>query len=317
MVIIKSVYLKCRQQARSYGVPLLAVLLDYVNARIRYGFCGEDYFRNTDGFALKNFQKADVFTYKRWLKVVREFNDTEYVYLLNDKVAFLKYFRKYIKHDFIYPKETTFEKFSEFVLGHRDLLEKPICDNQGHGVREFVHSGNLYQQYQDLIKYDSFLESRILQHPSMTLGSKSVNTVRVYTFLDSNGQAHILKVVLRVGVGNSIIDNYHAGGVIYSVNPSYGFVESYGISRVYGNDICYQPGTEILMLGFQIPNYNILIDTIRKAAEDIPQIRYIGWDVAITDDGVDLIEANHDADHALFSIIGNEKLFYGKILSYK
>lgn len=42
------------------------------------------------GFALKNFQKADVFTYKRWLKVVREFNDSEYVYLLNNKVAFLK-----------------------------------------------------------------------------------------------------------------------------------------------------------------------------------------------------------------------------------
>lgn len=101
------------------------------------------------------------------------------------------------------------------------------------------------------------------------------------------------------------------------MNSSYGFVESYGISRVYGNDICYQPGTEILMLGFQIPNYSILIDTIRKAAEDIPQIRYIGWDVAITEDAVDLIEANHDADHALFNIIGNEKLFYSKIISYK
>ena len=48
------------------------------------------------------------------------------------------------------------------------------------------------------------------------------------------------------------------------------------------------------MLGFQIPNWNKAIETVIKAAEKIPQCRFIGWDVAFTDKGVELIEGNHN-----------------------
>lgn len=98
---------------------------------------------------------------------------------------------------------------------------------------------------------------------------------------------------------------------------TYGFVESYGVSRVYGKRIAFQPGTDLLMVGFKLPNYDILVRTVKEAAEKIPQVRYIGWDIAITENGVDFIEANHDADHALFGIVGIDKLYYKRILNYK
>lgn len=48
------------------------------------------------------------------------------------------------------------------------------------------------------------------------------------------------------------------------------------------------------MLGFQIPNWEHAINVVKTAAEKIPQCRFIGWDVAFTEKGVELIEGNHN-----------------------
>lgn len=317
MKVIRDLYHKCHLQALKYRVCTIRVLIDYFYARFMYGFCGEDYFVNTPGFAMRNFQKKDFFSHKKWLKVMKIFNISEYEYLLGNKVDFLRYFSEYINHHFLYPSKVSFEEFAAFVNSHAALLVKPVDDNQGHGIRKYIPSADLRNDYQSLIDANCFVEEVIVQHPKMKLGGSAVNTVRIYTILDAVGKAHVLKAVLRVGVKDSIIDNYHAGGVIYPINVEHGFVESYGISRVYGRKIAYQPGTDFLMLGFRVPNYDVLLRTVISAAESIPQIRYIGWDVAITESGVDIIEANHDADHALFSVVGVDTLFYNKILSYK
>lgn len=316
MSVIRDLYHKCQKQASEYKVCTLKVLVDYLYARFVYGFCGEDYFMNTPGYGMKNFQKRDFFSYKRWLKIIRLFNDPNYIYLLKNKVEFLKFFSLYINHVYLNPSEASFEEFACFVKKNHCLFVKPIDDNQGHGIYKYIPSDDLNADYKKLIENKCFIEEVISQHPKMRLGGNAVNTVRVYTILDSCGKAHILKAILRVGVKDSIIDNYHAGGVIYPINVKYGFVESYGISRVYGKQICYQPGTDILMIGFKLPNYDILVEKITKAAEDIAQVRYIGWDVVITEQGIDIIEANHDADHALFGVVGNDNLFYKRILNY-
>ena len=48
--LIQSVFDKCREQALRYGVGTFLVLCDYLFARCRYGFCGEDYFLNSSGY---------------------------------------------------------------------------------------------------------------------------------------------------------------------------------------------------------------------------------------------------------------------------
>ena len=53
----------------------------------------------------------------------------------------------------------------------------------------------------------------------MALGNTSVNTIRVYTIIDYKGDAHIVQAILRVGVGDSVIDNYCAWGCIYPYPP--------------------------------------------------------------------------------------------------
>ena len=48
------------------------------------------------------------------------------------------------------------------------------------------------------------------------------------------------------------------------------------------------------MVGYRLPNWDIAIEAVTKAAEKIPQCKFIGWDVAFTQKGVELIEGNHN-----------------------
>ena len=58
------------------------------------------------------------------------------------------------------------------------------------------------------------------------------------------------------------------------------------------------------MLGYQIPEWKEVLSVIRKAHQLIPQCRFISWDIAITENGVELIEGNHDGDYDMLEFVG-------------
>lgn len=312
--MIRKVYSQCKEHAKFYGVCPFSALYDYLHARLCYGFCGEDYFLNTPGYAMKNFQKKDFFSHTEWLKIRKKFNDKRYTYILQNKVETLKYFCKFINHGWCYPKEQSEEQFNKFVSQYKRILCKPISDEGGNGIRLYQSNCNM-MGYNELKTNNLLLEECIVQHPSMSFNNTSVNTIRVYSVLDKQGKAHILKAVLRAGVGDSVVDNFHSGGVIYPVNIEHGFIEASGVRRMDRKKVSIHPGTDIIMLGFAIPHWNQLIETVKLMAESLPQVRYIGWDMVITPEGVDMIEANDNADHALFGRIGCERLFLKKLKS--
>ena len=226
----------------------------------------------------------------------------------------LKYFGKYIKHDWCYPKEDTKEQFDNFLNKHQRIIYKPISEEGGKGIGVIKHLKDSLN-YERIKTEDILLEECISQHPDMCFNNASVNTIRVYSILDRHGKVHIVKAVLRVGVGDSVVDNYHSGGVIYPVNVENGFIESYGVRRFEDKGVFIHPETNIIMLGYVIPHWDLLKSTVALMAESIPEIRYIGWDMVITPEGVDLIEANDNADHALFGRIGYERLYLKQLNS--
>ena len=100
--------------------------------------------------------------------------------------------------------------------------------------------------YLQLKDEDVLVEELIVQHPEMCFGNMSVNTIRTHTILDRDGKAHVIKAILRVGVGSTFVDNYAKGGAIYEVDVMEGIVCSYGRNHA-GEVIVKHPQTDIVM----------------------------------------------------------------------
>ena len=116
-------------------------------------------------------------------------------------------------------------------------------------------------------------------------------------------EVNVIKTVLRAGVGNAVVDNYHQGGCCYEVDIQSGRICSYGVSAKEGQCL-FHPGTQICMLGYQIPNWDKVIKGCINAHALLPQCRYISWDVAITQEGIDIIEGNHNGDYDMLEFVG-------------
>ena len=160
------------------------------------------------------------------------------------------------------------------------------------------------------------LDECIKQDSCMSFGNKSVNTIRVYTIIDTCGKAHVVQTILRVGVGDSVVDNYCSGGYIYPVDIKSGRVDNTGWG--HGADysgIMIHPGTDIKMLGYQIPYWNDVKRYSCSLAEHLPEVRCVGWDIVVADNPchVDFIEGNHDAHSGMLAM--DNKITYTQLKS--
>ena len=141
------------------------------------------------------------------------------------------------------------------------------------------------------------LEEFIVQHPEMArINPSSVNTIRVMTALDKNESAVIIGACLRAGGPNCFVDNFHSGGVAYPIDLDLGMVTSAGKNNTSLDRYTVHPSTGVAMIGFKVPHWADIMEQTIKAANKIPEIPIIGWDIAITQDGIEFVEANIGAD---------------------
>jgi hypothetical protein len=142
--------------------------------------------------------------------------------------------------------------------------------------------------------YD-LVEEYIIQHPDfMKLSPTAVNTVRIFTQLDVNDNIEILGCRLRISV-NSSVDNMAAGNIAALIDEHTGTITGPAVySDITKPDEKVHPITQADIVGFQIPFWTETINLVKSAAILHPQNRSIGWDIAMTENGPDLIEGNHD-----------------------
>ena len=148
------------------------------------------------------------------------------------------------------------------------------------------------------------LEEKLVNCEELALiNPSSLNTLRVYTMLDSAGDPHILTMMLRVGKTGSDVDNWGAGGVGYEVDVTSGIIVGYGVDKK-GNRHVYHPGTDVAVPGLKIPRYAELLALVDKLCRVDNKARLVGWDIAITPTGFDLVEMNCPAGHDFLQSFG-------------
>ena len=131
-----------------------------------------------------------------------------------------------------------------------------------------------------------------------SLNPTSVNTVRIVTLKKDDGSIVILFIGLRIGNSNKSVDNFNNGG-LFTVVSDDGIVRKPAVDKV-GNVYTKHPATQKEIIGFKIPNFNKATSIAKECAKEMDGLRYIGFDVAITQEDALIVEANPFPGHDLF-----------------
>lgn len=308
---------ECKKVAKISGKSALFHMADLLYSYARYG-CLPRQYSNGDFYRRRGFDRAKIVTYRKTCKLINNYNQADCIPHLQNKIQFNKTFAAFINRQWLDIQYINTGGVKQFLSKHKSVIVKPLKGEEGHGIRKYTVPDDGSVDYEALLsewkKEGVIVEEIVRPHPEMVFGNKSLNTIRTMTMLDTHGKAHLVKAILRAGIGENIVDNYCSGGVIYAVDVETGIVTTPGKSRIGDNVICH-PGTDIVMLGYKIPCWEQVIKISEEAAESIPGCRFIGWDVAITDHSVELIEGNHNPDYELLEFIGDTCL-WPKIKQY-
>jgi hypothetical protein len=145
-------------------------------------------------------------------------------------------------------------------------------------------------------------QQTVKQHPEMNrLNSSCLNTLRLDTFIDRDGKIEIISAGLRTSITNSHVDNISSGGCSIIVDLSTGKLVGKGRMGLKAGGInmpVEHPVTHTVFNGFSIPYFDEVKQLVIEVAGYVPNLRLIGWDIAIGETGPVLIEGNSDYDMA-------------------
>ena len=259
------------------------ILFDIIGCSIKYQAAFYDYLE-FEFYLLNTNQRKTYLTSGKNNEIVKNFNNKNYRYIFDNKDEFNNKFKKYLKRDYLNSNFTK-EDLNKFIKNKNKIIVKPIDKNGGQGIKIIdCNDKNIYEKYHNYL-----LEEIIIQNKKLDeLYNKSVNSLRVITFYDGKN-VHILQSILRIG-NNGITDNFSSGGMYAFLNEK-GIVITPAIDK---NDNIYgiHPLSKKQILGFKIPLFDKVTELVEKSAKEIPQIQYIGWDIAILENEVCIIEGN-------------------------
>ena len=150
-------------------------------------------------------------------------------------------------------------------------------------------------------------EEKIEQDPAMNvLSGKSLNTIRVSTLITNNNEILIDFGMLRVGREGSITDNLHQGGYVVNINVEDGSIgeKTFGYKEEGGPWIEEkEERIKDFFTDCKVPFWHDIVSLAKKAASFSPELRSVGWDIAISKNGPVLMEGNDNWDMVIAQVL--------------
>ncbi len=269
------------------------ILNDMIYALHRFGHCFEEYIQY-ELYNCNAIGKDEYVSDKMRYEYVCRANAQAGIALLCDKGRTYNKFKPFFKRVAVpvYSSEDKAE-FTSFLNKYTEFIYKPLRSACGNGIKRVtVTSDNRDALFDTFLSEGPFIvEELIVQSAAMAhVHPASINTARIATVL-SHGEAYILFAVLRAGRGNSVVDNAGSGGVFASVDKETGAVNSEAYTKD-GGRLTYHPDTNALIPGTVLPEWDSVIALAKDLARHLPDMAYVSWDFAHTDNGWVLVEAN-------------------------
>lgn len=176
----------------------------------------------------------------------------------------------------------SFEEALEIIKREDSLFVKlSIGSCGGRGVIHLSREDVILEKFKKFVKdgQDVVVQRAIKQHEVLgKVGKTSVNTLRIISLLNVN-EVKIYSSCLRMGIGESKVDNASSGGIITGVQPN-GQLKNCAYT-MFGVKYDSHPTTGQLFSEVIIPSYEEVIKEIKRLHPMIPDFRLVSWDFAI------------------------------------
>ncbi len=283
------------------GKSRVWLLCDMLRCALKYNAGYMDY-KIAQMYRLNDKQRKTQITRGLSNTIVRRMNDKAYWYLFDDKATFNELFKEEVGRGWMkISADTDPASFVSFLQTYPDIIAKPLEGSSGVGIVRYTAEHWLGREaafLQELLdSHIGIIEERVIQHPRMmAMCPTSVNTIRIATLLGDKKQG-IVYAFLRIGNGN-VMDNVDQGGMAARVDLATGKLLTVGADK-QGNTYTEHPITHTPIIGFEVPFFEEAKAMCLKAAQKVPQMRFVAWDVAVTEKGPVFIEGNSFPSHAV------------------
>lgn len=229
--------------------------------------------------------------------------------------------------------EATFDGVIELLEQKKKLVFKPSAGTHGDGFYCFEYEDGTYmvnsepKTKEELVEVITSQKSfyiitdYIVMHSKLKkIYPKSVDSIRIMV-VNSNGyDPRILQAYLRIGSSKTgFTDNIGYGGICSMVNLENG--ELYNPQTVKDHVFypCeHHPDTGTKISGVVIPHWELICESVKKISRLMPELEYLGFDVAVTEDGLNIMEINiHQDLHKVGEHSEEIRQFFRDKIAYK
>lgn len=266
--------------------------------------CGYSDYLNYELYNRTFKEIGDYVTIKHQDKFYEIVSPAKYKTFFTIKPNFLKNFSKYINRSYFVCG--TIEELENFLKKNDEFMVKPYDGLGGNGVyKEYTKNiKNIKEFYDYLNENHLFVEEYVRQNEEINkLCRESVNTIRIMTF-SYDGKSEIIYAAMRIGNGINNVDNFHQGGMGCKIDFEKGILVGDAIDKDL-NHYDVHPKSKVKFDGFVLPYWEDVKKVVLEASLVNKNIHLVGWDVAITNDGVTLIEGNRRPGFDLIQVLSN------------
>lgn len=186
----------------------------------------------------------------------------------------------------------------------KEFFIKPAGGECGVGIMKVTKDPELningkrssFSELKQLIGNTRYIiQANVSQHPDIAaLHPQSLNTIRLVTARNpQTEEIDLFSAVLRVGTGSSFVDNWAQGGLAIGIDIETGILKEWGFYKPgFGTKTNCHPDSKITFDGYTIPHFKEACQQAKLLHSFLPDIRTIGWDIAIGEHGPIFIEGN-------------------------
>lgn len=275
------------------------LMIDMAKCAVKYNAGYVDY-KIAEMYRLSDAQKKTQITRGISNSIVARMNDKKFWHFFDNKDEFNQLFSDKIHREWLSLRKSDEEQFKAFLKGRGDMICKPLDGSSGQGIikltpADYSDPHALYERLK--AQGIGIIEDCVHQHPDIAaLCPTSVNTIRVATLLGDKKEG-IVYAYIRIGNGK-VMDNVDCGGMAAPIDLETGKIAGVGANKA-GESYEIHPMTGKRIPGTQIPYWDEVKKMCLEAMHVVPQVRFVAWDVAITENGPLFIEGNSFPSHAI------------------